>query len=604
MIHFVLLLLSACSVSHALPAPASVSGPAAITVYDASYLWSTDMSNSDAHEHMQLLAALGGLVNRDAPQLFVAATASDSTWLDFLRQPGQWLENATVTPESSIVTLVSKFADFYSGVVMYDGGVPASSNVASSLAGIENLLPLLSGGVLQGMLCESGPMLAVQKSLVGMFTGSVTGSSKVDAYQWFIDNYMQQKGQGSSGVNPAVHGYLMDYWWALNSNADADRLNVAVLNADFVIAKKGILWDLDVWPDTAPNDDPAAALGLDYEMLRSLLLQAYRMLDGAEMIHVAGFTPWAFKYVIEDGVHGGVATEWQTSKVLSAYNAFVDADACCELNTFSNSAFYMHYPLPSKFEQNPLPTMDDLKAMGYLTASGDVVPKNYISFYVGDYDSAAWAFNELKGFWDDPNRGAVPLGWAVNPVLAIRFPPIFDYMYSTLRPNDRLTTGDSGAGYVNPTQLLPPRDVSGLPSGRDVWVAHCEKWYTQMDMTFTGFLINGAAGVMTKEAEAMYSSFSPHGGTEQTGYAPDNQGVHMQNRMPFFQESDIPADVSTAVETILSQDVPGTLQFHVYRSILQSPTYHLNVVNNVHAQSSNAEFVDPIVLSMLASSHL
>lgn len=226
-----------------------------------------------------------------------------------------------------------------------------------------------------------------------------------------------------------------------------------------------------------------------------------------------------------------------------------------------------------------------------------------ISFYVGDYDSAAWAFNKLKGFWEDENRGQVPLGWAVNPTLSIRFPPIFDYMYANLSPADRITTGDSGAGYVNPTQLLEPRDVSGLPSGWDVWATHCKKWYKKFDMVFTGFLINGAAGNMTVEAESGYTEFSPLGGTEQTGYAPDGQGVHLQNDVPFFQEWDISGDVGAAVDTILGEDDPSSEcpQFHVYRSILQSPTYHLDVVNGVAAESRHVAVVDPLELSLLAT---
>lgn len=346
-----------------------------ITLYDASYLWSTSISNSDAHEHMQLLAALGGLVNRNTPQLFICATSADSTWLQMLQQPGHWLENATVTTETSIVNLVTKFGTFYNGAVLYDGAVPATSNVASSIAGIDGLLPLLSGGTLAAQLIDSGPMLPVVQSLVGRFSGSVTGSSKCDAYKWFVDNYMSSN---ATNVNPAIQGYLMDYWWALNSAPNVNRLNVAVLNADWVIANRGILWDLDVWPDTAPNDDPAASPGLDYEMLKSLLLQSYVLLDGQKMIHVAGFTPWAFKYITDE--HDGVATEWQTAKLLSAYNAFVDADACCELNNFANAAFYQHYPLSNQLMQNPPPSKDDLIGKGYLDDSGAVIPKNYIRY--------------------------------------------------------------------------------------------------------------------------------------------------------------------------------------------------------------------------------
>jgi hypothetical protein len=378
---------------------------------------------------------------------------------------------------------------------------------------------------------------------------------------------------------------------------------VAILNADWVIAHRGLLWDLNVWPDDVSNDDVSVtSAGLDYSMLVKLMSSSYSMLNGSSMIHVAGFVPWAFKYITEE--HGGVATEWQAVKVLSAFNAFVDADACCHINTFANSAFYQHYPLPDKYVQNALPTVDELVAAGYVSSRTKKVKNlNYVSFYVGDYDSAAWVFNELPSKWLDVNRGTVPLGWAINPTIAVRFPPIFEMMYSSLTANDRITSGDSGAGYVNPTQLIEPRDMSGLPSATDLWIQHNQHWFGKFDLTFTGFLINGASGPMTTEAELMNNAFSPHGGTEQSGYSPTGKSPHLQNGVPFFAETDISGDVNEAAQTILTENDSSSSrpQFHVYRSILQTPTYHKKVVELVQSQASNVVFVDPVVLSMLAS---
>lgn len=53
----------------------------------------------------------------------------------------------------------------------------------------------------------------------------------------------------------------------------------------------------------------------------------------------------AFKYV--DQKHGGVPTEWQTIKITTAYNAYVDADACC-VQAMANAAFFQHFPLQSR----------------------------------------------------------------------------------------------------------------------------------------------------------------------------------------------------------------------------------------------------------------
>jgi len=55
------------------------------------------------------------------------------------------------------------------------------------------------------------------------------------------------------------------------------------------------------------------------------------------------------------------------------------------------------------------------------------------------------------------------MGWAFNPNLSLRFPIMFPYVYNTRTGNDFFIAGDSGAGYVNPTQLLVPRN-SSLPS--------------------------------------------------------------------------------------------------------------------------------------------
>ena len=54
----------------------------------------------------------------------------------------------------------------------------------------------------------------------------------------------------------------------------------------------------------------------------------------------------------------------------------------------------------------------------------------------------------------------VPIGWAIDPELSLRFPVIFPYLYSTRTASDFFIAGDSGAGYLNPTQLIPPRQVS------------------------------------------------------------------------------------------------------------------------------------------------
>lgn len=82
----------------------------------------------------------------------------------------------------------------------------------------------------------------------------------------------------------------------------------------------------------------------------------------------------SLQYVAPYSKHQGVATEWQTSKLLSAFNAYVSADACC-VDGMANAAFFAHFPLQERYVQNPAPTPQQLEALGfYNTTTGKVAP--------------------------------------------------------------------------------------------------------------------------------------------------------------------------------------------------------------------------------------
>ena len=102
-------------------------------------------------------------------------------------------------------------------------------------------------------------------------------------------------------------------------------------------------------------------------------------------------------------------------------------------------------------------------------------------------------------FFRDPARGQVPLGWAFNPNLADRAPQVLAYAYRHATTNDFFIAGDSGAGYLN-ARALTVRPDSRLPSGLEAWRAHCQRWYARWDMTITGFVLDGAAGVALAKA--------------------------------------------------------------------------------------------------------
>ena len=92
----------------------------------------------------------------------------------------------------------------------------------------------------------------------------------------------------------------------------------------------------------------------------------------------------------------------------------------------------------------------------------------------------------------------------------MRFPVIYKYLYETKTRNDFFISGDSGAGYLNPTLLIPDKKTGKrggsnvTESGAEDWIAWNQYWYSKFDLSFTGFLINGDQGALTEQALAMW----------------------------------------------------------------------------------------------------
>ena len=141
------------------------------------------------------------------------------------------------------------------------------------------------------------------------------------------------------------------------------------------------------------------------------------------MIKVAGQGPHAWKYSSEGLCgekckHQTVANEEEMISLFTSFNAYNDADDVeltqngvsdgstrgGLLGMIANSQFYSHHPLPDKLTQHPPPTLDSLRAKGYIDTDGHVVPMAYASFYHGDWDGAAWIYNYFDQCWNDRGR--------------------------------------------------------------------------------------------------------------------------------------------------------------------------------------------------------
>lgn len=571
-----------------------------------------------------LVAALQGLANRDSARLYVFFVAAqgletDRFWLDLFSkeipangsEPARcgWLQGRERREIGSLDELLTVFADAFDGVVLYDESVPSTANVAASVAGADRLLPIrfdASPGSLYSRLVvdPNGPRLPVVVRLIEadgspLFVGSgkipgtdldSSGSVKCDPYYWLVEKYLK-----TGKLNPAEGGYYLDADW-IRRPIGATQ-NHCLTNRDFGISRAAFFFDLSPWEDEAPNDEPNQPLGADFNAFNAILRAAYDANGGQKMIRVSGFTPWDSKYAVPgnpNGRHGAVQTEWRHAELLSNYNAYLDADAL-GLGAMANASFFQHFPLDARYPQRK-PTVDDLRRRGYIDDNGYPADKTFVAIYSGDYDSSAWVYQTAPIFWNDEARGSIPIDWAFNPNLADRFAPGFDYVRRTKSDLDFFVSGDSGAGYLNPTALLAPRRFSGFPDGLDVWVEHCRKHFERWDLSGIGFVIDGDARPSDRAVLERLAEFAPDGITthygRKMGVVDGPNGVKTPWRPMNF---DI-ADPDSGAKIILG-DVRDNMgpQFNIYRVILWSPSRLKTLFENVKADAergTRVEFVE------------
>ena len=574
---------------------------AAVYLFDLRQLFDLDRLDPAAAETVwdtcHAVATLQGIVNRDAPRLYLRYQDADEFWWSAMRERGGWLEGVDIVEIDSLEDLVHTFRDRVRGAVVYDRRPASTSNVASTIAGAESLVAVRYSerpGSVYMRLVEGSPVLPVAADLRGRFSGKgtvpdtarpSTGSAKCDAYAWAVERYLK-----TGKTDPLEIAYYQDSYWLEKPTRTGGSMEHTLLNHDFGVARRGFFCDLSVWGDEAPLDDPAQPLGTDLATLEEILRACWEGSKGG-IIHFSGFTPWAFKYTTaaDKGYkHEPVPTEWETARLISAYNAFLDADAC-GISDMANASFFTHLPLPEHMPQQRVPTRRDMRKLGYLSPNGDVAPRNFVLFYNGDWDSAAWVYRRMPGFWDDPARGELPMNWALNPNLIARMPLAFYHCYRTAEPCDHFIAGDAGAGYLNVTQLTPPREPSGLPSGTDAWVRHCARYYRRLNYSITGFLLNGSSGKLTREAEMLYSTFSPDGVMAQP--LSMRGGSHLEEGLLVAEMlRDIGGDIDQCADQVASYAIPGRTQFVAFRAILRSPTFIRKLTQALAAKAPEAAF--------------
>lgn len=565
------------------------------------------------YDTLIFLTTLQGLVNRERPRLYLLADQQrlatpgvDAFWLEKYREAGQpygWLAETEIIELTDLGELLDIFAGDVAGLVLWDDQVPATLNVATTIAGVEEVAVLRAGSDLEAELTARLP---VKRSLVGLFApnaatlpGSDTpssGSAKTDAYLWAKENYLD-----TGRANPQFLAYLLDGWPAhLYRNKHMTRGGVYAFERDYVVQQRGFAFDLSPWPDELPNDDPGQPLGADAATLRAIVESAEAEAWGG-LIKVWGFIPWYEKYAVslETGIVGqssAVKGEWESTWLFSQHGGYLQGGGGDVFGVaLANVSVHKFGPWPAERPPPTSPTEAELIAQGYLTADGRVAPdRTFVLFYAGDYDLAHPAAVLLANYasrpWLDPRRGEVPLAWGFNPALVEEIPAMMSYFYATATEADTFVAANSGAGYLNPDALSELKLLA--------WLNRSRHFYGAYGYDLQGFLLNGNGAALSQRRLDAYTFLAP-AGLLTPDFEIDEPWPRSQFGTPLTAIAsealagtpDVAAiAVHTAYRrTVLEQQRPP---FLVFRSAFQSPTFLWGTRDRIQAQDAAGEILD------------
>lgn len=557
----------------------------ALAVGPTIYTFSFDKSlynepRADTYDQQLFIATLQGIVNRKGPRLYlmtsykpaiegVTATQAsqiDEYWFNKFRQPGQWLSEYNVVNLSTLDDVVNTFRNDMTGITVWDPKVDATSNVAVTVAGVENAPAVMADGALYQKLIAAPFSLTVVQNLKNRFSGV---NAKYDAYNWAKTNYLD-----NGRCNAGFLAYIEDS----NVRTPGTFHRRYSAEFDYVVKNKGFAFDLSPYDDGAPTDAPNQNITYDKAMFTGITQSSYNLWGAYWPTRVIGFFPWYDKYTdYYGGLHDGVSGEWEYIKLLSQKNA-----AVVDVNdTFgmANASFHSWAPIGAKHRQQQPPARKTL------------ANKTYILIYNGDSDGGQMHHHGVMQ-WDDPMRGSLPIAWSNLPYSIDDYPDIMQYFYDTATPNDYFVAGCSGAGYINP----------GYTPVLDVWKEFNKYYYDRSGYTMTGFLLNGYGGAVSNTVEQAYADFSREGLGGYNNTLQDPQfGVRNGNmavaRMDLLISRN---DINDAASVIYSETAqltnPGTTSnFLFFRSTYGFPHTFKALYDKIKAEHPeyNYEVVDP-----------
>lgn len=342
---------------------------------------------------------LQGIVNRDAPRLFLDTAPIYWQWPPADRHWRQYLEKAkgySFTDLANLPAAIDHFRDRLGGLVVYDPAeCDAERAIACTYASVEGLLPVTPGYLAAHHAALAG--LAVREDLRGKFSDALA------AYRWAEENLLGR----------CAHGlcYSLGHSFPGTDLGGDPAVN---LSLDYVVSRRGFVFDLSPEDQRegkwAAHPEQAAMFG---EIVRKL---------------------------------GPLAGVWGWSEPEGAFARNVSKSGGYIMCPGPNLSFWRHVPAATRRLPTPPRHVRKLEDKAYLcfqTNEGDT-PKILCAFFAGGWLSA--------------ERGSEPVAWGIDPLIGDLCPALFEYYARTASPEDSFFCGVSGAGYCYP-DLMPDAEA-------------------------------------------------------------------------------------------------------------------------------------------------
>jgi hypothetical protein len=100
----------------------------------------SDCRTQFSYDEAMMVACLQGIINRDAARAYITSERNNrpQAWFNLFSSRGEWLHGKPVKALSDLEDLVDLAKEHLKGVVIWDPEVPATVNVATTIAGIKD----------------------------------------------------------------------------------------------------------------------------------------------------------------------------------------------------------------------------------------------------------------------------------------------------------------------------------------------------------------------------------------------------------------------------------------------------------------------------------